>query len=107
MVRLGAMIRERRREMGLTQKDLADDIGVSDGYIARIEIGGRSPGSKTLIKISEVLQIPLSDIFSLSIVDAKYAPLKFASELDKQLCALPLKVKTALLELAPTIERIL
>lgn len=107
MVRLGTMIRERRREMGLTQRDLADDVGVSNGYIARIEIGGRSPGAKILFKISEVLQIPSAELISLSIVDAKYAPMKFANEIDKKICSLPLKVKVALLEFAPTIEKML
>lgn len=34
---LGYLIRDKRKDMGLTQADLADDIGVSDSYIAKIE----------------------------------------------------------------------
>lgn len=104
MARLGNVIRDRRRELGLTQDDLADDIGMTNSYIARIEVGERSPGANTLFKIAEVLQIPFEKLMALSASEHKYAKVKLSDEVDRKLCVLPLKVKLTLLEFASTLE---
>jgi len=48
-----------RQEAGLTQKELAEKLGVSRGTIGMYEIGQRDPDTETLRK--------LSDIFGVSI----------------------------------------
>lgn len=102
MARLGSVIRNKRRDMGLTQADLADDVNVSDSYIARIEVGERSPGAKTLFRIAEVLNVPFNELTALSSSEVNYARVKLSSEVDKKLCSLPLRIKMALLEFAET-----
>lgn len=57
---IGCRVREARREYGLTQEELANDVGVDSKHISRIE-NGRKQGSLQLIKrISEVTGKPLS-----------------------------------------------
>ena len=47
MVTVGERIRKRRRELGLSQRDIASE-GVSFPYISRIENGKRKPSMKAL-----------------------------------------------------------
>ena len=57
---IGCRVREARVEYGLTQEELANDVGVDPKHISRIE-NGRKHGSDQLIRrISEVTGKPLS-----------------------------------------------
>lgn len=55
-------LKRRREELCLTQKDIANAIGVSQNYYCDIENGERQKDMKAtiLIKLSEVLRIPVS-----------------------------------------------
>lgn len=55
-------LKKRREELCLSQKDVADAIGLSQNYYCDIENGSRQKDMKatTLIKLSEVLRIPAS-----------------------------------------------
>lgn len=57
---IGCRVREARAEYGMTQEELAGDVGVDPKYISRIE-NGRKHGSDQLIRrISEATGKPLS-----------------------------------------------
>ena len=56
VVTIGERIRERRLERGLTIRELAT-VGISTGYISRIETGDREPGLKALRKLAERLHV--------------------------------------------------
>jgi len=56
------LIAEKRKKLGLTQKELAELIGVKPSTISNYEIGLRSPQGKIAIKLSEILGIPLEEI---------------------------------------------
>ncbi|NLV81875.1 MAG: helix-turn-helix transcriptional regulator [Synergistaceae bacterium] len=56
------LIAERRKELGLTQKQLADQLGVRPSAISNYEIGIRRPRGKIAVKLSEILGIPLEEI---------------------------------------------
>ncbi len=47
-----------RKEIGLTQEELADELGVSQAYIARLESGKVDPKLSTLLRIRRVLIRP-------------------------------------------------
>jgi len=51
-------IRLIRASKGLTQTELAEQIGVNASYISKIESGDRTPSIKRLQLISEKLSIP-------------------------------------------------
>jgi len=46
-----------REEAGLTQKQLADKLGVSRGTIGMYEIGQRDPDTETLQKLSDIFGV--------------------------------------------------
>ena len=59
---VGSTIKKRRRENGLTQKELADKSGLRQPQISRLEMGVHSPSFKTLNKIANALGITIGDL---------------------------------------------
>lgn len=51
-----------REKVGLTQSALAVKVGAAQSTIARIELGESMPGADLGLKISEALELPLSDL---------------------------------------------
>lgn len=49
-----------RKLKKMTQKELADQTGLSTGTIQQYELGKRNPKYETLCKIAEVLDLPVS-----------------------------------------------
>lgn len=54
-----ALIKQKREEMGISQNKLAKMLGISQPYMNQIESGARNPTLPLMIKICEVLEIPL------------------------------------------------
>jgi transcriptional regulator with XRE-family HTH domain len=52
-------VAERRQEMGLSQRELAELVGTTQSAIARLERGGRPPRIDTLLRIAEALDCDL------------------------------------------------
>src|SRR5262249_46836617 len=63
---LGARIRLRRQEAGLTVRGLAAAVGVSPSLISQIERGRATPSVATLWSIATELRQPVADLFSSS-----------------------------------------
>ena len=59
-IRTGALIRRLRRELGLTQLQLAGRLGVSDKAVSKWERGLGSPEVSTLPRLSQVLGVDLA-----------------------------------------------
>jgi transcriptional regulator with XRE-family HTH domain len=49
----------RRKELGLSQAELAELTGTTQSAIARLEAGGRPPRIDTLLRIAEALDCEL------------------------------------------------
>lgn len=60
---LGLKIRFYRENTGLTQGQLSELINISQNFLSQIENGRRTPSLKTVIKISEVLKMPIFLLF--------------------------------------------
>jgi len=56
MNRLGAEIGRLRKELGITQKQLAKLVGVSEGFIIDVESGRRILNEDLIKKFSRVLR---------------------------------------------------
>lgn len=56
---VGNMIRSKRKELRLTQAELAELIDSDAYYISRIETGKQKPGSKFLVALSNALNLPV------------------------------------------------
>ena len=63
---IGARIRQRRREIGVTQSALAQRIGISASYLNLIEWNKRRIAGTLLRKTAEALDLPLDELDGLS-----------------------------------------
>lgn len=61
---LGSRLRERRRALGLTLKDVADGAGLSVGFISQVERDLTVPSLSSLVSIARVLQEPVTRFLS-------------------------------------------
>ncbi len=61
--RIGKRIMERRVQLGLTQAQLAEKIGVKLNYIATVERGDCFPRCERLINLLNALQTTADSIF--------------------------------------------
>ena len=68
---LGGVIREARILLGLSQRQLAEEIGVKGSHIAYIEAGARHPSLRLLSSIADVLDLEKSKLFLLLHPDAQ------------------------------------
>lgn len=55
-------IKKRRNDLGMTQEDLAEKVGVSRVYIGYVEQGRNTPSLEILEKIAKALKIRLSEL---------------------------------------------
>lgn len=69
-ISLGAVIREHRKQKGLTQAQLADMVGLSTRHIGKLEDGTYMPKLSTYLNISKVLGFDIEEVQTLN----KYAP---------------------------------
>ena len=54
---------EKRMQRGLSQKAMAEAIGVAQSTYSLYEKGAREPNISKIVKISEVLNISIDDLF--------------------------------------------
>jgi transcriptional regulator with XRE-family HTH domain len=59
MLRGESLLRAARRWRGLSQGDLAEQAGISQGYLSDLQSGRRAGTAETLRMISRILGIPL------------------------------------------------
>ena len=53
-------VTDRRRELGLSQAQLAELTGTTQSAVARLESGGRPPRIDTLLRIADALDCELA-----------------------------------------------
>ena len=58
-------IKQRRRELGITQKELADMLSISDKTVSRWESGNQMPDALLLPDLAEALKITLNDLYGI------------------------------------------
>ena len=59
---IGKQMRYLRRIKDISQETLAKQVGVTVGWIGRIERGVHLPNIKLLLKIARVLQVKVKDL---------------------------------------------
>ena len=79
---IGNIIRKKRKEMKLTQAQLAELMGSDEYYISAIETGRRKPGSKFLVSLSNTLSIPIDSLLG---IESNIVLHEQVSELEKSL----------------------
>lgn len=59
---LGTNIKKRRKELGLTQQQLADKMNISLNFMGKIEVAFSKPSLDTLVQFADVLETTVSDL---------------------------------------------
>lgn len=60
--KLGLKIKTRRKELGLTQQQLADKMNISLNFVGKIEVAFSKPSLDTLIDIAAALETTVSEL---------------------------------------------
>jgi len=63
MSELSQQVRKRRRALGLTQKDLAGELGLSQAAVAQIESGRRLPSLDIVPRLARALRVSTDALF--------------------------------------------
>lgn len=82
---IGSIIKSKRKELNLTQAQLAELINSDEYYISSIETGRRKPGRKILISLSNALHIPTDVLLG---IESDIVFHETVSELEKKLLQL-------------------
>lgn len=86
---LAANMKARRKELGITQEELADLTGISYSQIRSMEKGTANPNLTSLERITEVLRISIADLTEDSEDNKYYMRLK--EDIKTELESVPLK----------------
>lgn len=62
-VKFGHKIQKRRKELGITQEELADRVNLSRTHMGHIEQGRRSPSLEVLNRLAKALKTSPKDFF--------------------------------------------
>ncbi len=81
---IGARIRRRRKELNLTQEQLAERIDIASNYLGQIENGRRGVNITNLIKLANALNVTFDYLMS----DVNQAAIEEAEDNKKQWLAL-------------------
>ena len=57
------LLKDKRLSKNLTQKELAKQVNISERHYQGIELGKRSPSIKLALRLCEILEIDLADLF--------------------------------------------
>ena len=98
---LGTIIKELRKEAGLSQKDLAQACGLTQSYLSQIEQNKKEPQISSLRKIAEQLELPFPVLLFLALEDEDIPESK--REISRIL--LP-SIKTLIIQLFPEASRL-
>lgn len=64
LVKIGEFIRGKRGELGLTQRELAERLAVSDKAISKWETGNGLPDASLMIPLCDALGVSVNDLLS-------------------------------------------
>lgn len=63
---LGAVIKEKRKQLGFSQEAFAEKCGVHRTYMGAIERGERNISFMTILHVSNALEIKPSELFDIT-----------------------------------------
>lgn len=79
---LGAYLRQRRKELNITQDELAQKAGISQGYVSGLERGiNKEPEPDIIGRLAIALDIRRLDLMRLTYPDRSAAELEVGQEL--------------------------
>lgn len=70
-MRLGALIKQKRCNLKLTQKAISEATKLSRSYIADIEAGRYNPSVNSIYRIAKALELDLNFLLSMTEIQVK------------------------------------
>lgn len=67
-IKIGKFITERRKNVNLTQMQLAEKLNITDRAVSKWETGRAMPDSSIMLELCDVLQITVNDLLSGEVV---------------------------------------
>ena len=67
-VQIGKFIAQRRRDVGLTQMQLAEKLDITDRAVSKWETGRSLPDSAIMLELCDVLKITVNDLLCGEVV---------------------------------------
>ncbi|MDR2559906.1 MAG: helix-turn-helix domain-containing protein [Oscillospiraceae bacterium] len=98
-VRIGDIIKQARTNINMTQEQLAEAVDVTPAFIGHIERGNRSLSLTTLAGVVNVLNIPMSYLFSSEDITQDQ---KTINDFSQLIDGRPPKTKKAVLDIVRT-----
>ena len=80
-LKIGAFIAKRRKEVKLTQSQLAEKLGITDRAVSKWETGKSLPDASIMLELCEILNITVNDLLSGEVVTME----NYNEELEKKL----------------------
>lgn len=65
-LRIGRFWATRRKELGLSQQQLGDLVGMARNHVGRLENGNVMPGLATIERMCTALRIRVTDMFAVN-----------------------------------------
>lgn len=69
---LGVRLRQLRLDKGWVLGRLAEESGLSEAYLSRVETGARTPSLGTIFSVARALGVPVGEVFDKPEADAGY-----------------------------------
>ena len=73
MTELGNKLRSLREQSGMSNRQLADQLGVTPGAVSHLESGIRKPSWEILVKLSRVFNVSADELTSMSTEEVEAA----------------------------------
>ena len=70
----GKYIAEKRKQLGMTQKQLAEQVGITDKAVSKWERGKSIPDSMVMEELCRILRISINEFFSGEDIQEEYYP---------------------------------
>ncbi len=67
-LKIGTFIAQRRRNINMTQKQLAEKLNITDRAVSKWETGKSMPDSSIMLELCSVLQITVNDLLSGEVI---------------------------------------
>ncbi len=84
---LGRRLKQARDAVGLTQDDVAVQLGISRGALAQFEGGSKAPNSLHLVRLAEIYRRDLGELLAETFDEAARDPLTALFRADRQLAS--------------------
>jgi transcriptional regulator with XRE-family HTH domain len=92
---IGAVIRRRRKELGISQEQLAEMLGVSYQQVQRYESGFHKLNIENIQVVADALSVPVAEFFKPEVIPkVAETPPPYQSSDENKLVKLFRKIKT-------------